>query len=138
MTIIAGVEFIQTKLRTLPGLLVPIIPPGTVVEFPTAIVYEISGTWSTEAANQYRYLGGIVVDLPVPSADFEAGLQQVRAYIEALPVLLLADTSLGTAVSTFGPIEFSGLINLLPESPGVSPLFGYRWTLQNVKLRRSD
>lgn len=138
MSLIDAIANVQTTLRGLPGLRVPIVPPGTIAEFPTAIVYEIGGSWSTEAANQYRYIGGIVVDLPVPSLDFEAGLAQVRAYIEALPVLLLADTSLGGEVSTFGPLSFSGLINLVPEAPGITPLFGYRYTLQNVKLRRSD
>ena len=131
----AGITWIQATLRTLPGLRAPILPPQSIVEYPTAIVYEGSGTWTTEAADQYKYLGTLLIDMPIPAVDFETGLRSLRPFIEALPKIILADTSLGHAVSTFGPLQFSGLINLIAEAPGQPTLYGYRWTLQNIKLR---
>jgi hypothetical protein len=135
---VAGMAYVRKTLRTLPGLKAPEVIPGTVSEFPIAIVHEGPGRWSSEAANQYKYLGSILIDMPVPGSDFEAGIKMLWPFFESLPVALLKDSTFDGAVDTFGEIEFSGLIPLIPESPGVAPLFGYRWTVQDIKLRRSD
>lgn len=135
MSIAAAIEFIQSTLRTLPALRAPAYPTGSAIDFPTAFVYEGPGEWSTESADQYKYLGSLIIDMPVPGEDVQSGIQHLRPFIELLPKTILADTSLGGAVATFGTISFTGLIILVQESAGQPALMGYRWTINNMKLR---
>lgn len=134
MSVMGAVEYVQSTLRTLPALEVPIIPPGTVVKFPTANVYEGPGVWSSASADLYFFLFSIIIDMPVPAVDFEAGVKLLRPFLQILPLSLLADSSFNRQVSTFEDISFSGLVILVPESEGLAPLMGYRWTINNIKF----
>ena len=131
--LVAGITWIQATLRTLPGLRAPILPPQSIVEYPTAIVYEGSGTWTTEAADQYKYLGTLLIDMPIPAVDFETGLRSLRPFIEALPKIILADTSLGHAVSTFGTAAILGAHQ--PDRGGAGPADALRLPLDPAKYQ---
>ena len=136
MTLAGAISWLQTTMKAQPGIRqAPEYAPDILNDFPAVVAYEGPGTITPGASGEYTMLFSIVVDLHVARRDMARDISTVRGYVQSIPVAILADPTMGGSVSTYSNIQFSGLIQLLPDTTGQVGTIGYRWTIQGVKIR---
>lgn len=134
MTLQAAITQLQTTLAALTGIrAAPEYPPEDAAAFPFLIAYAGQGQFNAgEPAGMMKYLGTIIIDLHIARKDLPRDTAKAMVYHDLIPNEILSDTTIGTTVSTCGPVRTSGLIFM--KYAEVDTL-GIRFTIDNVKIQ---
>lgn len=127
---LAGTVGLPQGIRSAPDT-----PPENISVFPAVITYEGQGQWKADSADDYTALFSIVIDLHVARKDMARDLVTLRGLITSIPLVIVKNPTLGGNVQTYSTIDFSGLIQLIPDTTAQVGTIGYRWTIQGVKIR---
>lgn len=125
---------IQDIVRGISGIRVaPDYAPDGLNVFPASVVYPVSGVFTTGPAEVMKGLHTIAVEIHVERRDLAKALKSAIPYGSQVAAALLADTTLGGAVSTFGDISYT----FGPMAWGDPALqtIGWRLTIEGIKTQ---
>lgn len=128
----AAIIEVQKMMKALPGVrAAPNYIEGKSSQFPYFETWPGPGNWES---NSYAFLQGILsicIVVHIQENTLMLSEEKSMVYVELVPRTLMADSTLNGTVSTFGDIEFSGLLRM---QLGETPTIGYRWTIKDVKI----
>ena len=123
------------ELQTIPGIRrVPDAPPETNEEFPFAVVYPLSGSFTQGPAQLQKGLHNINIELHVARIDAPRDFTKVMDLIDEIPYQfqkLLNDGGY-SHLSTFGNIDYS----FGPMEWAQVKTLGVIYTMTEVKVQR--
>lgn len=135
-----AIDEIAADLRALQGIrAVPEEPPDSINAFPFVVAYDGGGgVWSSYTPGAKQWLGNIVVELHVGRTDLPHDFENAQIWSEVIPNALLKQVAtsdgdmFNSKISTFGSITVTHFGAL---GWGDTETFGYRWTINNVKIQ---
>jgi hypothetical protein len=109
----------------------PDYAPDQLSTFPFALAFARTGTFEVGPVGMGKGLHTIVVEVHVARKDLPRDIQAAMAFSDAVPLALLADTTLGGVVSTFTNIRYE----FGPMLWGKLETLGFRFYVEGIKLQ---
>jgi hypothetical protein len=135
MSLSDAIAELQRLIGTLPGIRhAPAEPPESMNQFPFAVAYPGSGTWS-HAGNWKRGLHTIILELHINRADLPGDVRTALRYSESVPDIIMSNPRLGGTVDHILTTPDTPLTyEFLGMTWGSVETVGYRWRL-TVKMQ---
>jgi hypothetical protein len=135
-----AIDEITADLRALPGIrAAPEEPPDSINAFPFIVVYDGGGgIWSSYTPSAKQWLGSIVVELHVGRKDLPHDFQNAQIWSEVIPNALLKQVATSSGDRFNSTVDAIGNITVSVFGAlgwGDIDTFGYRWTINNVKIQ---
>jgi hypothetical protein len=132
------IEEIQADLRAISGIrAAPDQAPDQINLFPFVVAFPGPGRWYSNVPGNKILLASIIVELHVARKDLARDIQAAMEFAESIPNALLKPVATETGdcfnntIATFGEITYT----FGPLGWGETDTFGWRWTINNVKLQ---
>ena len=109
----------------------PDYAPDKLTVFPFALAYAKMGVFEVAPIGYGKGLHTVVVEVHVARKDLPRDIQAAMAFSDAIPLALLADTTLGGVVSTFGRVRYE----FGPMAWGGMETLGFRFFIEEIKLQ---
>jgi len=111
-SISGAIARVQTLVGAISGVAAaPTTLPGKLTQFPFALIYPGSGSWTTEAATAKRYEGELILELHVAYKELGRSSDLLASYVESVVNELADDPTLSGTVATIQwPVRFDGLV----------------------------
>lgn len=104
-TIIAAIQDVVGAISGIQAA--PDTPTESINQFPFAVCYPATGTWSPVSAGWMKGLHTIVLEVHISRADLSTGVAQALPYLLKVANALLEDTTFSGTVQTFKELRYT-------------------------------
>ncbi len=131
MTLQSAINAIQGVVSGVNGIrAAPDYPPDKMEVFPFAIAYARTGVFNAAPVGAGKGLHTVVIEVHVARKDLARDVQAAMVFSDAIPLALLADTTLGGTVSTFARVRYE----FGPMAYGGMATIGWKFFVEEIKL----